>query len=164
MDGIKEQISCELHQKVKNISLKVAVGYALPCPPEARWHGREIPAGYAKVTVDEIVMGFDSMELDIAGPQGERTLGEVLGGIILWDKNNIKLPGSAPRPTPPSSRRRSPSPTRSPPQDYDQHSASPSRSPPPDLGRPSSPPPLPAKDNKRKRASSLSTNRRSSPK
>ena len=33
VDGIKEQISCELHQKVKNISLKVAVGCALPCPP-----------------------------------------------------------------------------------------------------------------------------------
>ena len=98
VDGIKEQISCELHQKVKNISLKVAVRSALPCPPEARWNGREIPAGYAKVTVDEIIMGFDSMELDIAGPEGERTLGEVLGGIILWDKNNIKLPGSAPRP------------------------------------------------------------------
>ena len=36
-------------------------------------------------------MGFDSMELDIPGPEGETTLGEVLGGIILWDKNNIKL-------------------------------------------------------------------------
>ena len=94
-------------------------------------------------------------------------LGEVLGGIILWDKNNIKLPGSAPRPTPPPSRRRSPSPPsppRIPPHDYDHHKASPSRSPPPDLGRPSSPPPLPAKDNKRKRAPSMSTNRRSSPK
>ena len=71
--------------------MNVAVGTDLLCPPEARWHGREIPAGYAKVTVDEIVMGFDSMELDIPGPEGERTLGEVLGGIILWDKNNIKL-------------------------------------------------------------------------
>ena len=118
VDGIKEQISCELHQKVKNISLKVAVGSALPFPREARWQGREIPAGYAKVTVDGIVMGFDSMELDITGPEGERTLGEVLDGIILWEKNNIKLPGSAPRPTPPSSRRRSPSPARSPPQEY----------------------------------------------
>ena len=51
--------------------------------PKARWHGREIAAGYAKFTVDEIVMGFESMELHIAGPEGERTLGEVLGGIIL---------------------------------------------------------------------------------
>ena len=117
VDGIKEQISCELHHKLKNISMKVAVGYALPCPPDALWHCREIPAGYAKVGVDEIVLGFHDMELDIPGPEGERTLREVLGGIILWDyNNNIKqLPGSAPRPTPPPSRRRSPSPTRSPP-------------------------------------------------
>jgi hypothetical protein len=68
---------------MKNISMKVAVGQALPCPPDARWHGREIPAGYAKVGVDEIVMGFHDMELDIPGPEDERTLGEVLGGVNI---------------------------------------------------------------------------------
>ena len=110
MDGIKEQISCELHHKLKNISVKVAVGSALPCPPNARWHHREIPPGYAKVGVDQIVKEWESMELDIPGPEGEITPGEVLGGIILWDKNNIRFPGSAPRPTLlPSSRRMSPS-------------------------------------------------------
>jgi hypothetical protein len=149
--------------------MKVAVGQALPCQPDARWHGREIPAGYAKVGVDEIVTGFHDMELDIPGPEDERTLGEVLGGVILWDKNYIKLPGSAPRTTPPPSRRRSPTPTsppRSPPHDYDHHNASPSRSPPPDLGRPSPPPA--AKETKWKRASknasSMSSKRRSPPK
>jgi hypothetical protein len=63
---------------------------------------------YAKVGVDEIMTGFHDMELDIVGPEDERTLGEVLGGVILWDKNYIKLPGSAPRTTPHPSRRRSP--------------------------------------------------------
>ena len=168
VDGIKDSISCELHQKLKNISMKVAVGYALPCPPDARWQDREIPASYAKVGVDEIVSGFHDMELDIPGPKDERTLGEVVGDIILWDKNYIKLPGSAPRTTPPPSRRRSPtppSPPRSPPHDLGRPDLGrPSRSPPPDLGRPSSPPPLPAKDKKRSRAPSMSTNRRSSPK
>jgi hypothetical protein len=169
VDGIKESISCELHQRMKNISMKVEVGIALPCPPDARWHGHEILAGYAKVGVDEIVTGFHDMELDIPGPEDERTLGEVLGGIILWDNNYIKLPGSAPRTTPPPSRRRSPtppSPPRSPPHDYGHHNASPSRSPPPDLGRPSPPPA--AKETKRKRASknapSMSSKRRSPPK
>jgi hypothetical protein len=104
VDGIKESISCELHQRMKNISIKVAVGQALHCPPDARWHGHEIPAGYAKVRVDEMVMGFHDMELDIPGPDDERTLGEVVGGVILWDKNYIKLPGSAPMTTPPPSR------------------------------------------------------------
>ncbi|KAI4980524.1 hypothetical protein ZWY2020_021009 [Hordeum vulgare] len=153
VDGIKESTSCELHQKFKNISMKVAVGQALPSGPDARRHGREIPAGFAKVGVDEIMTGFNDMELDIAGPEDERTLGEVLGGVILWDKNYIKLPGSAPRTTPPPSRRRSPTPPLppSPPHDVGQHNTSPSRSPPPDLGRPSSPPP--AHDTKQKRAS-----------
>ena len=152
VDGIKESTSCELHQKFKNISMKVAVGQALPSGPDASWHGREIPAGFAKVGVDEIMTGFHDMELDIARPEDERTPGEVLGGVILWDKNYIKLPGSAPRTTPPPSRRRSRTPPLPPsaPHDVGQHNTSPSRSPPPDLGRPSPPPPAP--DTKRERA------------
>jgi hypothetical protein len=30
VDGIKESTSCELHQRMKNISMKVAIGQALP--------------------------------------------------------------------------------------------------------------------------------------
>src|SRR3954462_1415828 len=116
MYGIKEQIPCELHKKLKNVSVKVAVGSALPFQPEARWNGREIPTGYAKVGVDQIVKEWESMELDIPGPEGEITLGEVLGGIILWEKNNIRFLGSAARITlPPPSRRRYPSPPPPPP-------------------------------------------------
>jgi hypothetical protein len=33
MDGIKDKTPCELHQSMKNISMKVAVGYALSCEP-----------------------------------------------------------------------------------------------------------------------------------
>jgi hypothetical protein len=129
--GIKESTSCELHQRMKNISLKVAIRQDLPSGPNVRWHGHEIPAGYAKVGVDEIVTRFHDMELDIAGPEDERTLAEVLGGVILWDKNYIKLPGLAPRTTPHLSRRRSPTPPSppSPPHDYGHHNTSPSRSP-----------------------------------
>jgi hypothetical protein len=168
VDRIKESTSCELHQRLKNISMKVAVGQALPSGPDARWHGHEIPAGYAKVGVDEIAMGFHDMELHIARPEDERTLGEVLGGVILWEKNYIKLPGSAPRTTQPPSRHRSPTPPSppSPPCDYGHHNTSPARSPPPDLGWPSPPPA--AKETKRKRASknapSMSSKRWSPPK
>jgi hypothetical protein len=95
VDGIKESTSCELHQRMMNISMKVAVGQALPSGPDVRWLGREIPAGYAKVGVDEIVPGFHDMELDIARPEDERTLGEVLGGVILWDKNDGAVMNSA---------------------------------------------------------------------
>ena len=45
VDNITEKTNCELHLKYRNISVPVARGYALPCGPEARWHGNEIPAG-----------------------------------------------------------------------------------------------------------------------
>jgi hypothetical protein len=44
-----------------------------------------------------IERGYESLYLDIAGPEDESTLGEVLGGIILWDKKHIMFPGLAPR-------------------------------------------------------------------
>jgi hypothetical protein len=129
VDGIKDKTPCELHQSMKNISMKVLVGYDLSCEPGVTWHSRQIPGGYAHVGLDEIVPGYDSLELDMPGPEDEATLREVKGGVILWNKKDIKFPGLAPPPLPPS-HRRSPSPP-SPPHDYDDyHSASPSRSSP----------------------------------
>ena len=104
VDDIREKTNCELHQSMKNISMKVAVGFALACEPGARWHGSEIHSSYARVRVDEVVPGYDALELDIPGAEGEMTLEEVARGIILWPKKNIVFPGSAPRPhSPPSS-------------------------------------------------------------
>jgi hypothetical protein len=144
VDEIKGKTHCELYQSMKNISMKVAVGYALPCEPGVTWHCHQIPDSYARVGVDEVLRGYDSLELDMAGPEDEATLGEILGGVILWKKKDIKLPGLAPPPLPPPlSRRRSPSPP-SPPRDYDDHhNGSPSRSPP--SGQPSSPSLAPTK-------------------
>jgi hypothetical protein len=103
---------------MKNIPMKVAVSYALPCGPREVWHGCEIQAGYACVGVDAIVPSYESLELDIPGLEDEITLGEVLGGIILWDKKHIVFSGSVPRwpPSPPSPRN---SPPPSPPLDDD---------------------------------------------
>jgi hypothetical protein len=146
MDEIKGKTHCELHRSMKNISMKVAVGCDLSYEPGVTWHSRQIPDGYARVGVDEIVPGYESLELDMAGPEDEATLGEVLGAVILWNKKDIKFLGLAPPPPPPS-RRRSPSPP-SPPRDYDDHhSASPSRSLP--SGQPSSPLLAPTKPSSR---------------
>jgi hypothetical protein len=101
VDDIRDKINYELHQALKNISMKLAVSYVSPCGPEEVWHGCEIRAGYARVGVDAIVPWYESLELDIPGPKEETTLGEVLGGVILWDKKHIMFPGSAPR-RPPS--------------------------------------------------------------
>ena len=81
VDGIKEQTPCELHQEFKNLSLKVVVGFVLPSlgldGKPAVWHGNPVPAGYARVGVDTIVPSFESMELDIPGPEDQMTLGEI---------------------------------------------------------------------------------------
>ena len=104
VDGIKDQTPRELHQTMKNLSVKVALGFGLPCATNATWHGHEIPAGYARVGVDEIMPGFETLELDIPGGDEEKTLGEVKLGFVLWNKKHIMFPDSAPRPpTPPSS-------------------------------------------------------------
>jgi hypothetical protein len=59
-----------------------------------------------------------SLELDVRGPEEETTLGELLGGAILWDKKHIVFTGSAPTrpPSPPSPHN---SPPLSPPLDDD---------------------------------------------
>jgi hypothetical protein len=42
VDDITKKTNCELHVPMKNISMKVAVGYVLPSGPRQTWHGREI--------------------------------------------------------------------------------------------------------------------------
>ena len=92
VDHIKVQTMCELHTKMKNLSMKVAAGTSLEITPGVTFHGRLIPTGYARVGVDEIVKGYEELELDIAAAEGEMTLGEVFRGIILWRKELIVFP------------------------------------------------------------------------
>ena len=92
VDDVTEKISCELHMSMKNISFKVAVGYALPNQSGASYHLGGIPAGYARVGVDEVVPLYANLDLDIPGGDGEKTLGEVEKGIALWNKKNIVFP------------------------------------------------------------------------
>jgi hypothetical protein len=87
---------------MKNITFKVACGDALPCLPEALHHGNPIPAGYARVSVLDIVSGFEDLELDFATPEGDERLGDVKRQNVLWQNKYIKFPGSAPRPPTPS--------------------------------------------------------------
>ena len=55
VDAIMENTNCELHFKMKNISMKVADAIAFSNSPEATFHCNPIPAGYACVLVDEVV-------------------------------------------------------------------------------------------------------------
>jgi hypothetical protein len=58
VDDVREMTNCELYQPMKNMTFKVASGDALPCLPEALHHGNPIWAGYARVSVLDIVPGL----------------------------------------------------------------------------------------------------------
>ena len=83
VDDITENTNCELHFKIKNISLKVADGVAYTNSPDATFHCNSIPAGYARVMVDEVVDQYSGLELDIPGGDEEHTPGEAKHRIIL---------------------------------------------------------------------------------
>ena len=63
VDDITEMTHCELHVKVVNISMKVAVGYALPIGSAPTYHCRPVPQGYTVVGVDEIILTFQGLKL-----------------------------------------------------------------------------------------------------
>ena len=83
VDDIIDTTTCELHFKMKNMSMKVADGYAYTNPPKATFHCNSIPAGYARVGVDEVVAQYSRLELDIPGGDEEHTLREAIHHIIL---------------------------------------------------------------------------------
>jgi hypothetical protein len=102
---------CELHQSMRNISFKVAIGIALPCKPRALHHNNPIADGYARVTVDDIVQGCEDLEIDCATPEGDVRLRDVKRQIVLWKKKYIKFPGEAPKPPTPRNHPTSPPPS-----------------------------------------------------
>src|SRR3954470_6917882 len=74
VDDITEMTHCELHVKVVNISMKVAVGYALPIGPTPTYHCRPVPEGYAVVGVDEIMPTFEVLYLHYPAGEGDVTV------------------------------------------------------------------------------------------
>ena len=122
MDHVTEKTNCELHVTMRNISVKVAVGYVYPTEEGAMYHHESIPAGYARVGVDDIVKEFETMELDHPGGDDEKTPLDVKRGFALWKKQNIVLsdplsrPPTRPCSSPPQQQRPSTPPRRSPPQ------------------------------------------------
>ncbi|KAK1601841.1 hypothetical protein QYE76_017314 [Lolium multiflorum] len=84
VDDIKEMKECHLYYPIGNMSMKV--GSALPCLPGALHHNNPIQDGYARVTMEDIVQGFEDLDIDIATPEGARRLGDVKRRFILWQK------------------------------------------------------------------------------
>ena len=41
--------------------------------------------------MEQVCQGWETLELDIPGGDGERTLAEAIHGYILWDKRYISI-------------------------------------------------------------------------
>jgi hypothetical protein len=151
VDDITEPTPCELHTPVSNISMKVAVGYALPIVDTASYHNGVIHPGYAVVGVDEIVPGSESLALEIPGGNGEEALCDVNGGFVQWNKKYIKFSKPPTQQSPPcrgidethpspAPRDRDPTPENNLEDHLSQQSPSPSpspvRNPPPEVSVP----------------------------
>ena len=106
VDYVTEKTECELHVPIRNMSVKVAVGYVYPQQDGATHHHQPIPADCALVGVDDIVPTYETMDLDHPGGDEEKTLGDVKRGFALWKKQYIVFSGPVPRP--PTPRGRSP--------------------------------------------------------
>ena len=143
MDDITMPTACELHVRVKNITVHVAYGSALPLIPSTSIHGRTVPPGYASVTVEQIVGNNEDLELDFVGGDGEKTLGDAMHGIVLWHKADIKLIANTTASVDPDDR-----PSLHPPSPPSPHSASPP-SPPEQMATSTPTPPAPEKGKKR---------------
>ena len=52
----------------------VAYGTAMPTQPGDVYHGQQISPGYTRVGVEQVCQGWETLELDIPGGDGERTL------------------------------------------------------------------------------------------
>uniref|UniRef100_A0ACD5UZL9 Uncharacterized protein n=1 Tax=Avena sativa TaxID=4498 RepID=A0ACD5UZL9_AVESA len=154
VDDITKMTHCELHVKVVNISMKVAVGYALPIGPTPTYHCRPVLEGYAVVGVDEIMPTFEVLDLHYPAGEGDVTvLGDAKNVTILWPKECIVLRKHTPRPSSPPPH---PSPASSSPPRQPSSSPHPAPSPHQSPAQPSprEPSPVP-QDKKRKRTATV---------
>ncbi|KAF8666430.1 hypothetical protein HU200_053540 [Digitaria exilis] len=55
-------------------------------------HGIPIPPGYARVNVDRVLPGWEDLDLEIKGGDGEKVLGQALHSWICWQKKYIIFP------------------------------------------------------------------------
>nr|AAU90141.1 putative hydroxyproline-rich glycoprotein [Oryza sativa Japonica Group] len=145
VDEITQRTPCELYIPLKNLSIKVASGMAIPTDPSGTYHCRPIPAGYSRVEVELVEAAYEDLELDYPGGDGETHLRDTSHAIILWRKRYIILPGlqaasRAPSPPAPPS---SPAPSPPVPPPRPPAPSPPAPPPPPTAPSPLAPPPPP---------------------
>ena len=129
VDYVTEKTDCELHMLFRNVSVKVAVGYVYPNEDGATHHHMPIPPGCVRVGVDEVVSGYETLELDFPRGDDEKTMADVKHGFTLWLKKHIVLLQRPPTPRSPPEQERPPTPLRSGPHEQQRPSTPPGSSP-----------------------------------
>ena len=79
-----------LYQQRKKIKL-VAHGIVEVLVQGGTIHGRPIPEGYARVMVDRVEPGWEDLDLEIPGGDGEEELGHAVHTWICWNERYIRL-------------------------------------------------------------------------
>jgi len=83
VDDITVRTPCELlYQQRKKIKL-VAHGIAEVPVQGGTIHGRPIPEGYARVMVDRVEPGWEDLDLEIPGGDGEEEIGQAVHTYLL---------------------------------------------------------------------------------
>ena len=84
MDEITQRIPCDLQTAINNLMFTIAYSTTMPTQPGDVYHGQQISARYTRVGMEQVCQGWEMLELDIPGGDGERTLAEAIHGYILW--------------------------------------------------------------------------------
>src|SRR3954465_4894643 len=108
----------------------------------AKHHHMPIPPGCVRVGVDEVVSGFETLELDFPRGDDEKTMADINHGFTLWPKKYIVLLQGPPTPrTSPPEQERPLNPLRSGPHEQQRPWTPPGSSP-----QEQQSPPLPERD------------------
>jgi hypothetical protein len=92
VDEITKPTPCKLYVQDKIFKNKVATSQPWP-GNDVIMHGRPLPLGCTKVTIDTVVKRryHHTVELDIPGQDGKKLLRENMGFIVAWRKRYISF-------------------------------------------------------------------------
>ena len=86
VDDIAVRTPCELLFLLRK-KLKVVTHRVAKVPVQGgEIHGMMIPEGYARVMVGRVEQGWEDLDLEIPGGNGEEELGQALYTWICWKK------------------------------------------------------------------------------